>query len=66
MMTIRALALLYCGVVRRKNVLSTMGQSFVAVALVSILWRPSDMTSLLPAMGPSSASCQGFSSPASG
>jgi Amt family ammonium transporter len=38
MMTIPALALLYCGMVRRKNVLSTMGQSFVAVALVSILW----------------------------
>jgi ammonium transporter, Amt family len=38
MMTIPGLALLYCGMVRRKNVLSTMGQSFVAVALVSILW----------------------------
>jgi ammonium transporter, Amt family len=38
LMTIPGLALLYCGMVRRKNVLSTMGQSFVAVALVSILW----------------------------
>jgi Amt family ammonium transporter len=38
MMTIPGLALLYCGMVRRKNVLSTMGQSFVAVGLVSILW----------------------------
>jgi Amt family ammonium transporter len=32
MMSIPALALFYCGMVRRKNVLSTMGQSFVAVA----------------------------------
>jgi Amt family ammonium transporter len=38
MMTIPGLALLYCGMVRRKNVLSTMGQCFAAVALVSILW----------------------------
>jgi Amt family ammonium transporter len=38
MMTIPGLALLYCGMVRRKNVLSTMGQSFAAVGLVSILW----------------------------
>jgi|SRR5208282_845618 len=38
MMTIPALALLNCGMVRKKNVLSTMGQSFVAMALVSNLW----------------------------
>jgi Amt family ammonium transporter len=38
MMSIPGLALFYSGMVRRKNVLSTMGQSFVAVALGSIVW----------------------------
>ena len=32
------LALFYGGMVRRKNVLGTMMQSFILVALVSILW----------------------------
>jgi Amt family ammonium transporter len=38
MMSIPGLALFYCGMVRKKNVLGTMAQSFAAVALGSILW----------------------------
>jgi Amt family ammonium transporter len=38
MMTIPGLALFYCGMVRKKNVLATMAQSLSAVTLVSILW----------------------------
>jgi len=38
MMTIPGLALFYAGMVRKKNVLATMAQSFVATFVVSILW----------------------------
>jgi ammonium transporter, Amt family len=38
MMTIPGLALFYGGMVRRKNVLSTLMQSFILVALVSVQW----------------------------
>lgn len=38
MMTIPGLAMFYAGMVRKKNVLATMAQSFSAAALVSILW----------------------------
>jgi len=38
MMTLPGLALFYAGMVRKKNVLSTMAQSLAAVALISILW----------------------------
>ena len=38
MMTLPGLALFYCGMVRKKNMLATMAQSVVATALVSILW----------------------------
>lgn len=38
MMTGPALALFYSGLVRRKNVLATMMQSFVLMAVVSIVW----------------------------
>ena len=38
MMSIPGLALFYSGMVRKKNVLATMAQSFAAVCLVSILW----------------------------
>jgi Amt family ammonium transporter len=38
MMTIPGLAMFYAGMVRKKNVLATMAQSFAATALVSILW----------------------------
>src|SRR6478752_1236888 len=38
LMTIPGLALFYCGMVRKKNVLATMAQSVAAVGIVSILW----------------------------
>jgi Amt family ammonium transporter len=38
MMTIPGVALFYAGMVRKKNVLSTLAQSFVVCALVSVLW----------------------------
>lgn len=38
LMTIPGLALFYGGMVRKKNVLSTMAQSFVAAAVVSLVW----------------------------
>ena len=38
MMTGPGLALFYCGLVRRKNVLGTMMQSFAMMALVTLLW----------------------------
>jgi ammonium transporter, Amt family len=38
MMTIPGLALFYCGMVRKKNVLATMAQSLICTMLCSILW----------------------------
>src|SRR3954466_3816737 len=38
MMTGPGLALFYGGLVRRKNVLSTMMQSFILMAIVSVVW----------------------------
>jgi len=38
LMTIPGLALFYGGMVRKKNVLATMAQSFAATCLLSILW----------------------------
>ena len=38
MMSIPGLALFYAGMVRKKNVLATMAQTFVATALCSVLW----------------------------
>ena len=38
MMTIPGLALFYAGMVRKKNVLATIAQSFGATALVTVLW----------------------------
>jgi Amt family ammonium transporter len=38
MMTIPGVALFYAGMVRKKNVLATMMQSFFITALVSVLW----------------------------
>jgi Amt family ammonium transporter len=38
MMTIPGLALFYAGMVRKKNVLSTMAMSFACVAAVTLLW----------------------------
>jgi Amt family ammonium transporter len=38
MMSIPGLALFYCGMVRKKNVLATMAQTLCAVALGSVIW----------------------------
>jgi Amt family ammonium transporter len=38
MMTIPGLALFYAGMVRKKNVLATMMQSFIITCLVTIVW----------------------------
>jgi Amt family ammonium transporter len=38
MMTIPGLALFYTGLVRKKNLLATMAQSFAAVMFISVLW----------------------------
>jgi ammonium transporter, Amt family len=38
MMSIPGLALFYCGMVRKKNVLATMAQTFLCTTLCSILW----------------------------
>jgi Amt family ammonium transporter len=38
MMTLPGLALFYCGMVRKKNVLATMAQGLACVMLCSILW----------------------------
>jgi Amt family ammonium transporter len=38
LMTIPGLALFYAGLVRKKNLLATMAQSFAAVMFISILW----------------------------
>jgi Amt family ammonium transporter len=38
MMTIPGLALFYCGMVRKKNVLATMAHSIACTALCSLLW----------------------------
>ena len=38
MMTGPGLALFYAGLVRKKNVLATMMQSFVLMAVVTVLW----------------------------
>jgi len=38
MMTVPGLALFYAGLVRKKNLLATMAQSFAAVMFISLLW----------------------------
>jgi len=38
MMTVPGLALFYCGMVRKKNVLATAMQSFAVTCLVTVLW----------------------------
>jgi Amt family ammonium transporter len=38
MMTLPGLALFYCGMVRKKNVLATMAQSLAALMIASLLW----------------------------
>ena len=38
MMTGPGLALFYCGLVRKKNVLGTMMQSFAMMAVITLVW----------------------------
>src|SRR5580698_4116115 len=38
MMTIPGLGLFYAGMVRKKNMLATVAQSFAATALIAVLW----------------------------
>src|SRR5499425_2379739 len=38
LMTIPGLALFYCGMVRKKNVLATMAQSLICVGVASLIW----------------------------
>jgi len=38
MMTVPGLALFYAGMVRKKNILATLAQSFGATALITVLW----------------------------
>src|SRR5450432_617027 len=38
MMTIPGLALFYAGMVRKKNVLATLAQSFGATCIITVLW----------------------------
>ncbi len=38
MMTIPGLALFYAGMVRKKNILATIAQSFGATAVITVLW----------------------------
>ena len=38
MMTIPGLALFYGGMVRKKNVLATVGQAFGATCIITVLW----------------------------
>ena len=38
LMTIPGLALFYAGMVRKKNVLATMMQSFIITCLVTVVW----------------------------
>src|SRR5947207_10955353 len=44
MMSIPGLALFYCGMVRKKNVLATMAQCLLCVALCSVLWAVAGYT----------------------
>src|SRR5947209_16502649 len=38
MMTVPGLALFYAGMVRKKNILATLAQSFVATCVITVLW----------------------------
>jgi Amt family ammonium transporter len=52
MMSIPGLALFYAGMVRKKNVLATMAQTFAATALCSVLWMLIGYTLTFGASGP--------------
>ena len=66
MMTGPGLALFYCGLVRKKNVLATLMQSFAITCLVTVLYAvsPTACRSLRAAAssaGSVARSCKGFS-----
>jgi Amt family ammonium transporter len=52
LMSIPGLALFYCGMVRKKNVLATMAQTYAAVMLGSILWAMIGYTLSFTGEGP--------------
>src|SRR5579863_2353573 len=52
MMSIPGLALFYAGMVRKKNVLATMAQTFAATALCSVLWMAIGYTLAFTGAGP--------------
>jgi len=52
MMSIPGLALFYSGMVRKKNVLATMAQTFAATALTSVLWMAIGYTLTFTGAGP--------------
>lgn len=52
MMTVPGLALFYAGMVRKKNVLATMAQSFAATALISVLWCAAGYSLAFSGSGP--------------
>jgi ammonium transporter, Amt family len=52
MMSIPGLALFYAGMVRKKNVLATMAQTFAATALCSVLWMLIGYTLTFGGSGP--------------
>jgi hypothetical protein len=59
MMTAPGLALFYGGLVRSKNVLNLLMQSFIMVALISIQWVLWDTASPSAARAASSGGCSG-------
>jgi Amt family ammonium transporter len=52
LMSIPGLALFYCGMVRKKNVLATMAQTYAAVMLGSLLWAAIGYTLSFSGDGP--------------
>ena len=60
LMTIPGLALFYGGLVRSKNVLGTLMQSFIMVGLISLQWLIFDTVSPLPAETASSGVFSGW------
>ena len=66
LMTLPGLALFYCGMVRRKNVLATMAQSVAATAVVSLLWFAVGYSLAFRGDGASSAGSTTSFSPGSG
>ncbi len=60
MMTIPGLALFYGGMVRKKNILATLAQSFAATALITILWMVIGYSISFTDGGPNNAFIGGF------